>query len=82
MTDDQHDDQAENLLSRDDLKRMKPADVMARLRAGDLNHLTGGPARPPAEGQLTREHLRGMTPDQIQIARAAGRLDDLLNRNR
>lgn len=80
MTDDQTD--VPQRLTRDDLKRMKPADVMARLRAGDLNHLTGGPAKPPAEGQLDREHLKAMTATEIEIARAAGRLDNLLNRNR
>ena len=55
-------------LTRDDLKRMKPAEVMTALRAGDLNHLTGGPAKPPAEGQLDRSHLKAMTATEIEIA--------------
>jgi len=40
-------------------------------------------ARPgPPRGQLTREDLKGMTPDQINKAREEGRCDRLLDRER
>lgn len=38
----------------------------------------GGPRGTPAPGQLTRDDLKSMTPDQIVEAKAAGRLNDLM----
>lgn len=37
------------------------------------------PKQPPADGQLTREDLKSMTPTQIEDARIAGRLENLTN---
>lgn len=44
-------------------------------RPGSAN---GGP-QPPAPGQLTRDDLKTMTPEQIVQAKAEGRLNDLMS---
>lgn len=43
--------------------------------------LDTGRGRNPAAGQLTREDLRNMTPDEIVSAKSAGRLNNILGRS-
>ena len=91
-------------LTREDLKTMKPADILKAKDEGRLSDLLDprpskpappvpvepAPARPAEvlhsgsvgpeddNSQLTRDDLRGMKPDAILEARAAGRLNQLL----
>lgn len=70
-------------LSRADLRELRPEQINAAHRAGQLSDLLAsrclattepGPDRGSDPGQLTRADLADMTSNQINAARKAGRL--------
>jgi hypothetical protein len=71
-------------LTREDLKGMKPEEIVTALEAGRLESLHGRtPSTAPdpdlgPEIQLTREQVKRMKPEEIERAREAGQLADLL----
>jgi hypothetical protein len=53
-----------------------------KLRASQVPSRSGGefPGGTPPVQQLTRDQLKGMSPDQIMAARAAGQLDQMMGK--
>lgn len=78
VTDDGEVDTDAMSKALDELVEAKPY-LKADAATAPVGGADQGRRTPPGPTQLTREDLRGMSPDQIEKARTEGRLDRLMN---